>query len=262
MEIREPSSGPGAGGLRGSMLDVFGLRLEAVLLDAAGTLIRPREPVGETYAGMARRFGAKLDPGRLSRTFPEILADMPDLAFAWTSTAELQRRERDWWRALVGRVLDRVGGNVGDFEGFFDALYRYYAKGCAWESFPEVPLVLSALRAQGCRLAVVSNFDSRLPGILRDLGLADSVDAIIYSSKAGSAKPDPVIFQAALAALRVSPQAAIHVGDSPLADVGGAAAAGIVGLLIGRGYTPELGFEGMVPDRVIGSLTELLPAIA
>jgi putative hydrolase of the HAD superfamily len=158
-------------------------------------------------------------------------------------------------------VVDRVGGSVGDFEGFFDALYRYYAKGCAWECFPEVPSVLSALRAQGCRLAVVSNFDSRLPGILRDLGLADSVDVIIYSSKAGSAKPDPVIFQSALAALRVSPQAAIHVGDSTQADVAGAAAAGIAGLLISRGYASELGFEGAISDRVIGSLTELLSAI-
>jgi putative hydrolase of the HAD superfamily len=244
------------------MLDARGKRPEAVLLDAAGTLIRPREPVGETYAGMARRFGAKLDPDRLSRAFPEILADMPDLAFEWTSIAELQNRERDWWRALVGRVLERVGGSVGDFEGFFDALYSYYAKGCTWECFPEVPSVLSALRAQGCRLAVVSNFDSRLPGILRDLGLADSVDVIIYSSKAGSAKPDPVIFQAALAALRVSPEEAIHVGDSPLADVAGAAAAGITGLLIGRGYAPKSGSEGAMSERIVGSLTELLPAIA
>jgi putative hydrolase of the HAD superfamily len=262
METTEPRSGTGAGGLRGSMLDACGLRPEVVLLDAAGTLIRPREPVGETYAGMARRFGAKLDPDRLSSAFPDVLADMPDLAFARTSTTELQNRERDWWRALVGRVVDRVGGSVGDFEGFFDALYRYYAKGCAWESFPEVPSVLSALRAQGGRLAVISNFDSRLPGILRDLGLADSVDVIIYSSKAGSAKPDPVIFQAALAALRVSPQAAIHVGDSPQADVGGAAAAGIAGLLIRRGYASETGFQRATSEGVIGSLTELLPAIA
>jgi putative hydrolase of the HAD superfamily len=261
METTKPSSGPGAYGLRGSMLDVRGWRPEAVLLDAAGTLIRPREPVGETYAGMARRFGAKLDPELLSRAFPEVLADMPDLAFAWTSTAELQSRELDWWRTLVGRVLTRVGGSVRDFDGFFDSLYRYYAEGCVWECFPEVSSALTALQAQGCRLAVVSNFDSRLPGILNDLGLADSVDAIIYSSKAGSAKPDPAIFQAALAALRVSHEAAIHVGDSPQADVAGAAAAGIAGLLIRRGYVSETGFEQATSEGVIGSLTELLPAI-
>lgn len=230
----------------------FGFPVQAVLLDAAGTLIRPRESVGATYAAAARRFGAELDPDELSQTFFQVLGDMPDLAFAWSSMEELYRLERDWWRDLVRRVLDLTGSRIGDFDGFFEKLLHYYAQGEAWECFPDAPPALRALRTRGCRLAVVSNFDSRLPGILRVLGIWNHMDAIVYSSEAGSAKPDPAIFRRALAVLDVTPGQAIHVGDSAEADLGGAVAAGIEGLLIRRGDAPAIGSE-----TVIRSLEEL-----
>jgi putative hydrolase of the HAD superfamily len=79
------------------------------------------------------------------------------------------------------------------------------------------------------------------------------VDAVVYSSEAGSAKPDPAIFRRALGILDVDPTRAIHVGDSAVADVGGARAAGIAGLLIERDAP-----AGAVGGGVIQSLDELL----
>jgi putative hydrolase of the HAD superfamily len=212
--------------------------LDAVLLDAAGTLIRPSEPVGETYAAVAGRYGAKLESDKLMQAFAEVFGEMPDLAFQWATTDELRSQEHDWWRTLVQGVVARMGKGVDDFDGFFETLYAYYARGRAWECFPEVPAVLEALRAKGCKLAVVSNFDSRLPGILQALGIHGRMDAVIYSSEAGSAKPDPAIFWRALRVLGVAPERSIHVGDNVSADVGGAVAAGIEGLLIRRGRCP------------------------
>jgi len=225
----------------------------AVLLDAAGTLIRPSEPVGETYAAVARRYGVQLEAEKLAQAFAEVFDDMPDLAFQWTSMDEMWRLERDWWRMLVHRVVAWTGSSIGDFETFFETLYEHYAQGQAWQCFPEVPVVLDGLRNRGCKLAVVSNFDSRLPGILHAVGILGHMDAVIYSSEAGSAKPDPVIFRRALDALGVAPERAIHVGDSLRADFGGAIAAGLEGLLIRRTDPPAAGSE-----QVIGSLDELL----
>jgi len=225
--------------------------LDAVLLDAAGTLIRPSAPVGETYAAAARRFGMQIDPDELSHAFIRVFGDMPALAFDWTSMEDLRQQERVWWRSLVHRVITQTGNNVGDFDGFFDTLYRHYAQGRAWERFPDVLPALRSLQAKGCKLAVVSNFDSRLPEILRELGIEDLLDAVIYSSRAGSAKPDPAIFQRALDELGVTPQRTVHVGDSLEADVAGAAAAGIRGLLIRRRPMPA-------GESVIASLQELL----
>ena len=224
----------------------------AVLLDAAGTLIRPREPVSETYAAFARRYGVALDVDKLAQAFTSVFRDMPQLAFEWASLEELHEQERAWWRLLVQRVIDGTGSFSGDFDGYFAALYAHYAQGHAWRCFPEVPDVLASLRDKGYRLAVVSNFDSRLPGILRAVGIDGFMDAIIYSSRAGSAKPDPAIFRQALDALGIAPEQALHVGDSVEADAGGAIAAGLAALLIRRGQVAVAGSE-----RVIHSLADL-----
>jgi len=45
-------------------------------------------------------------------------------------------------------------------------------------------------------------------------------------------KPDPTIFRLALDALGVDPHDAIHVGDTPAADVVGAWAAGVTPVLV------------------------------
>jgi len=225
--------------------------VEAVLLDAVGTLIQPREPVAATYGRVARRFGVDLDPAKLSRAFNHVFGAMPALAFDWSSRGELYRREREWWRDLVRRVLGATGSGNGDFERFFETLYLHYAQGNAWECFPDVLPALTALRAEGCKLGVVSNFDSRLPGILRALGIWDRVDAVVYSSEARSAKPDPGIFSRALSLLGVGPERTVHVGDCAWADVAGAAAAGITGYLIRRNNR-----SGDRSGRAIRSLEE------
>lgn len=145
--------------------------VDAILLDAAGTLIRPSAPVGETYAAAARRYGEELETVKLAQAFAAVFGDMPDLAFEWTSMDELRRLERDWWRLLVQRVIAWTGSRIGDFDTLFEALYAHYGQGHAWACFPEVPAVLEGLRARNYKLAVVSNFDSRLPGILRAIGI-------------------------------------------------------------------------------------------
>src|SRR5207248_6567894 len=58
-------------------------------------------------------------------------------------------------------------------------------------------------------------------------GRARFVDALVVSEEAGVLKPDPAIFQIALARLGADAAHAVMVGDSWAADVAGARAAGI-----------------------------------
>jgi len=88
-------------------------------------------------------------------------------------------------------------------------------------------------RARGIRLAVVSNFDQRLIGLLEALGLAELLETVVVSSAVGAAKPDPLPFQRALQQLQLPPEAVWHIGDSP-EDEAGARAAGLRCLLIRR----------------------------
>ena len=216
-----------------------------VLLDAAGTLIDVARPLGEAYSQLAREFGADLDPNTLTTGFRSAFADTPPMAFPGRHGPELDRAERDWWRAVVERVT-RESGGVPEFDAYFDRLYAHYASAQAWRVYPEVPGVLAALRERGLKLAVVSNFDSRLPPLLDALGLAPHFDAVVCSSAAGAAKPDRAIFVHALGALGVEASQALHVGDSRVADYHGARAAGIEALLVDRESTAPRG--GTIPD--------------
>ncbi len=215
----------------------------AVLLDAAGTLIRPARPVGDTYAEIAAEHGAELSPGALAEAFREVFPRMPAMAFPPVEPDELDLLERGWWRRLVREVLTRCGASVEPFDPFFDALYARFARADAWRTFAEVEATLARLRGAGLRLAIVSNFDSRLEGIAAGLGLLDRVDALVYSTRCGSAKPDPGIFADALARLEIPATRAVHVGDSRTADYEGALGAGLRAWLLARDGAPPQGTE-------------------
>ena len=128
-----------------------------------------------------------------------------------------------------------------------------------FRAYPEVPAALRALRSAGHRLVVVSNWDVSLHDALRTTGLQPLVDAAISSAEAGAAKPDPRIFERALALAGGRANGAIHVGDSLEHDVAGARAARLRAVLVVRAGRPPA-----VPDgvAVISSLAELAPLAA
>ena len=225
----------------------------AVLLDASGTLIEIARPLGETYSQIARDFGGDLDPDTLTDGFRIAFADAPPMAFPGQRGADLGRAERGWWRAVVERAIGTAGG-VSGFDACFDRLYAHYASAHAWRVYPEVSAVLASLREHGISLAVVSNFDSRLPPLLDGLGLAAFFDAVVCSGEVGAAKPDGAIFAHALAALGVEAPEALHVGDSREADYDGARAAGIEALLVDRRATAN--HAGLITD--LGGILEQL----
>ena len=205
----------------------------ALTLDATGTLITLARPVGETYAEIARSFSAHLDPGAVESSLRRVFREMPPLAFPGASPSRVPGLERGWWRKLVSRVVASAG-RVDAFSAFFDALYEHYSRGGAWRAYPEAAEVLTAVRARGCRTAVISNFDSRLMNILRALELDHYFDFVVYSSASGAAKPESMIFALTLSRLDVRPDEALHAGNDPRTDVEGALGAGLSAVLLDR----------------------------
>lgn len=88
-------------------------------------------------------------------------------------------------------------------------------------------------------LGVISNFDSRLLGILEGLGAAHWFEHIFVSSRVGHAKPDREIFQKALERHNLKAGEALHVGDSEEHDLLGATTAGLKGVLVERSGETE-----------------------
>lgn len=214
---------------------------KAIFFDAVGTLFRLTNTVGHHYALVGNEIDLELDPQQLDQAFIVAWKQMPDRP---AIAGPRENDDKDWWRALVDRVIDQVAPSLGelDRDNFFEIAYEHFAERGVWELYQEVPEVLSELQPR-FQLAVVSNFDGRLRFVLEHLGLSKFFSHVFISSELGADKPNPEIFRRALQLINVKPQETLHVGDDPDRDWKAAS---------------EAGLQVFTLDRTKGSLRDLL----
>ncbi len=208
--------------------------LEAVFFDVGGTLLEVSPSVGHVYAAACRERGATVEPIRLQRAFDEAWVALSQLVPAGADRySHLSGGEEEWWERVSSLAFDRCDVRqphrppAAELRGVF-------ARADAWRVFPETREILTALRAKGLPLGVISNWDSRLPALLGALDLDGFFDCVITSAGARCEKPHPGIFRQALEALGVAPEGSIHIGDRLEEDYSGARAAGLRALLVDR----------------------------
>jgi putative hydrolase of the HAD superfamily len=207
--------------------------IEAVTFDVTHTLLHcPR--LGEIYAEVLTRHEAAVSPREalsLVRTVWQELSCSSDPGRdRFTSHPG---GERGWWARFLERVCEHLGAPPPSRFAAAELFHRF-GQANAWEVYPEVTDVLASLREQGLRLAVISNWDHRLPGLLAELELAPFFEAVVYSSAVGVEKPDRRIFGRTLELLRTEAATVLHVGDGRLEDFEGASAVGFSALLLDR----------------------------
>lgn len=208
-----------------------------ILFDAGGTLLlQDPEEIG-------RMLDTRIDADEAHHAHYHAMAEYSDLRIQGSDLGW------DWWLERYFTLLgvpephlagERIGRGYG--------LWTHPLDGVA-ES-------VSELRRLGVRVAVVSNSDGSVAESLAIAGLADEFEFIIDSHEVGLSKPDPGIFEAALARLDLGPDEVWYVGDSVFHDVKGASAASLARAILVDPY--ELGPAGI--DRV-ASVGELLEAI-
>jgi len=233
--------------------------LKAVLLDAGLTLLRAAPSLGGIYARVTRRFGREVHEADFERVadaaFHAQAAEHRALGEAGLRTSD----GHEWtsWNAHARRVMDGLPAMRGlDFDRWFEDLYAEFGSAAAWEPYDDAVPLLVALRERGIRLAIVSNWDSRLRAILDERGLRPWFDAVVISAEVGWRKPHPAIFATALERLGAAPGEALHCGDSFGDDVEGARASGIRPVLLDRSGTKRL--EGVEVVRGLGEIERLL----
>ncbi|MEO6920245.1 MAG: HAD family hydrolase [Collimonas sp.] len=135
----------------------------------------------------------------------------------------------DLWQ-LRHAALTEALKQVGEDPAKADAAMAVFSEARhAVTPFDDVRPALTSLQ-QRLPLGTVSNGFADLGKI----GLANHFQASIAAHSFGSAKPDPAIFHAACAALKVAPHEALYVGDDPLLDVVGAQQAGLQAVWLNR----------------------------
>jgi putative hydrolase of the HAD superfamily len=213
--------------------------IRAAFFDAAGTIFESREPIGLSYARIARQFGLDAPEDAVAASFRHAFGSAPGLAFGLgLRKDEVRRLERRWWRDRVFETFSPLG-KFPDFDAYFDALFAHFADPHSWIADVEAATTLLRLKNDGLKLGVISNFDYRLYRILDGLDLTRFFDSITISSEAGFAKPRREIFDAALAGFGVNASDAIHIGDSEHLDFVPATEIGMAAVLVDRDAAQE-----------------------
>ncbi len=162
----------------------------------------------------------------------------------------------------IGQEIDRrICEKLGITDAAFLAELRLRARRAfhdqaTYTIFPEVFETLDALRRIVPRLGILSNWGWYLPELCEQLGLASYFDFIVVSARVGCSKPNPCIFREMLRQAGTTPERTLHVGDSLSADVRGAQAVGITGVLIDR--TGAVQPDGYPVVRDLGEVLGLL----
>lgn len=194
------------------------MTIHAVCFDATGTLIEIAESVGTVYQRAALAQGVKLAAWRLDDAFARVLSHPPSLAEASASGANREQREAAeiaWWSDRVRQTFQATDSTVefADPKAFARSLFELYRRPESWRVRSGARELLAALRQAGLRLGLASNFDHRLPEILKGLDLIGFFEQVAIPSLSGFAKPDPRVFETLAGTLGTRLEEIAYVGD-------------------------------------------------
>lgn len=202
-------------------------------LDAGFTLLTPRRTLAAALSGVLAEDGHAVTEEELRAAWEQ--ADR----FFWddyhrpgNDTWADDGRIEEYWRRYHSIMLDRLG--VDAHHEVLDRILASQRAADAWEPYPDVKPMLTAVRAAGVQVGVVSDWGSNLRGILAHLELDRYFDFVLPSGAVGVAKPDPAFYRMALEHAGVEPWEGLMVGDSYRADVRGAWSAGMDAVWLDR----------------------------
>ncbi|UCE90982.1 MAG: HAD family hydrolase [Methanobacteriota archaeon] len=161
------------------------------------------------------------------RDLERLWSEWKDVTVSCQVESLLRRLDDELPEALARDVLDRV------LEVYSESMLEHPPK-----LLPGAREALSEVRGMVPRQGLISN-TGKTPGrVLRTLmerfDILRYFDATTFSDETLARKPAPEIFVRTLSALGVPSARAVHIGDDPLADVGGAKGVGMRAIQVGR----------------------------
>lgn len=225
------------------------LDIDAVLLDAGGVLVLPDPTV---LAPLLAYYGGSLDPAVHARAHYAAMA----------AKSRAGDGETEW--AVYDVAYAHAVGVGDDALAVAAAVLGRTRTAHLWRwPIPDSVTALRSLHDAGVPLGVVSNASGQIEETLLRSGVCQvgegphvPVRVIVDSHLVGVAKPDPAIFEPALAHFDGVDRSQIaYVGDSVTMDVGGALAAGLHPVLLDpHDDHPELDGRGITRVRSLAEL--------
>ncbi|QDG76950.1 haloacid dehalogenase type II [Labrenzia sp. PHM005] len=212
----------------------------AYVFDAYGTLF-------DVHAAV-RKHAAKLGPDaqRLSSLWRE-----KQLEYSWVRA--LMGQYKDFWE-LTQQGLDTAFELVPSADKSLkdDLLNAYWTLDC----YPEVPQVLTDLKATGAKIAILSNGSpDMLEAAAKASGLTDLFDEIFSVDSLRTFKTDPQTYEMVTTHFRIYPEE-VSFQSSNRWDVAGATAFGFRTVWMNRTGQPDE-YKDLSPKAVLADLTGL-----
>lgn len=225
--------------------------LDCVLFDAGDTLLAPAPSFQGRFVAVAADQGLPLEEAAVDAAIAAAVR-----AAAWPEDWTDPATQREFWMGFYREILTSLG-HAEDGLRLAEALFASFSDPASYQLFDDVRPALEELAGRGITLGVVSNFEPWLADILALQEIDHLFATVAISGVLGVAKPDPGIFEAALAEAGADPSATVHVGDQPANDVAAARAVGITPVLIDRfARYPEPDGAHRVED--LGGLVKLV----
>ena len=219
--------------------------VRAVLLDALGTLVELQPPAPRLQR-LLRSSGIEISEEQAAAGYA---AEIPYYLEHHLEGSDPERLER-----LRDRCADELRRGIGLPELDHATARRAMLDALEFVPYPDVMPALEELRGGGLKVVIASNWDCSLPTWLAPTGIMELVDGVVTSAEVGAAKPEPRVFERALAVAGVDAAEALHAGDRIDNDLEGAAAAGVRGVLVQREGEPPAGIEAVRSLRELPAL--------
>lgn len=226
--------------------------IKAVFFDFYHTLVGYAPPREEIAVRVLNDFGIEMKPEELSR--PLTVAD--EYFIVENARSPINRRSPEDKAATFAHyqaIMLKEAGIEASPELIAAIIDRWRNSSFKLVLFDDVAPVLAGLKQRGLVLGLISNVDSDITQILKELGLAPLLDVVTTSLDTGYTKPQPEIFREAVARAGVKAGEALFIGDQYQIDVLGAEKAGLKGLLLDRGDH----FKGVGDCPCIQNLNQL-----
>jgi HAD superfamily hydrolase (TIGR01509 family) len=224
----------------------------AVFFDVDFTLIYPGPTFqGEGYARFCAAAGVTIDASRFDAAVAAasfILDDVEEPVY-----------DANLFVHYTATIIEHMGGRGASVVKVAERIYEQWAGNHHFEIYDDVEPVLRQLAASGFLLGAISNSHRSLDAFAAHFKLDHLIGATISSAEHGFMKPHRSIFDAALGRAGVAADDAVMVGDSLKADIEGAVAAGMRGVLLRRsGDIPASLPEGVTAITTLYDLPALL----
>ncbi len=220
----------------------------AVFFDVDGTLIGLRPDPEVFYQQVCEETGLECRPDALARAREVALSFFHGHGLSYLGD------EPGMWREANRQVFLFLGAGerAGEYADRFQQLFRANTSDYA---YPDVFPTLDALQSRGYILGALTGRLHSSEGILQKLGIRRYLSFYLHAGELGVLKPDPRLYQEALARAGVTADQAVLVGDHP-SDVEGARSVGITPLVIAR--RRRLPLDGLVQFDDLRQLIEWL----